>query len=211
MTISNSPIRYNFINNKILSFYKKHNILKFPITINKLINVINQYPNCKVLSYSHFMKIHNCTLQEVILFCDSKSGCTHYDKINDRYLILYNDLPDNNNVEGRILWTLAHEIGHILSAHFLLIKENMIADNSIASSVNVLLEQEADYFTATFLAPFQLFKTLNINSPIDIQKTFGLSVQASIYRWDKYLKWKQNHIKTAFDNDIIKVISNQNL
>ena len=50
-----------------------------------------------------------------------------------------------------------------------------------------------------------MFKVLNIKSPIDIQNTFGLSCEASIYRYKQYLKWINTRIKTSWENDIIKL------
>lgn len=210
MTISNfKSIRYKFINKLVLQLYMDFNIYNFPITADKMINIINSLPNCKIMSYNKFMQINNCSFEDVALICESTSGCTHYSKINNRYLILYNDCPDNNNVDGRILWTIAHELGHISGNHLPLISEAQIANNSFNNLTNPVFEGEADYFAATFLSPFPAFSILNINSATDIQNAFGLSNQASIFRWKQYLNWKKNHLKTTWENDIRKIFKVQ--
>lgn len=202
-------VRHIYIENQVLDFHNNFNI-NFPIKINDIINLINQISNARILSYQKFAEINNCSVDDVISLCSSASGCTHYDKINNRYLILYNASTDFNNVNGRILWTLAHELGHVKAGHLPIISNSalQIAENGFNNLTNPILESEADYFAATLLAPFQLFEVLNINSVADIQNTFGLSAQASFYRWKKYLKWKNHHFKTAFDNKIIKAYKN---
>ena len=66
-------------------------------------------------------------------------------------------------------------------------------------------ESEADYFAATLLSPLPLFKILNVQSQQDIQRIFGLSDQASFYRFQEYERWKKGHRKTSWDNDIVNL------
>ncbi len=202
-----SSVRYKFIERNILKLYS-HYTISFPIEIRDIINIIKQTHNCRILSYQKFMELNSCSINDVVTLCESFSGCTHYDKLNNRYLILYNSSTTKNNVSGRILWTLTHELGHIINGHLPMVSSltSQIAENGFNNLSNPIFESESDFFTATFLSPFQLFKPLKINSPSDIQDTFGLSVQASAFRWENYQKWKQNHIKTSFDNDILKTL-----
>ena len=79
----------------------------------------------------------------------------------------------------------------------------------LTNNQNLYFENEADYFAATILSPFPLFKYLHINSPIDIQNVFGLSAEASFYRYKDYLKWLKNHRKTSWENDIVNVYWNK--
>ena len=65
-------------------------------------------------------------------------------------------------------------------------------------------EAEADLFASIFLAPFPLFEYLKITSPIDVQNILGLSCEASVYTFNKYIRWKQSRIKKAWENDIIR-------
>ena len=70
-------------------------------------------------------------------------------------------------------------------------------------------EAEADYFAATLLAPFPLFKLLNIQSAIDIQNIFGLSSEASLYRYKQYIKWLHTRVKTAWENDMVRAYNSK--
>lgn len=198
-------IRYNYINNLVLQVYKMLSQITFPLNVQEVVKLI---PNCKIMSYQKFAEINNCTINDVIQLCESKSGCTHYDKVHNRYLILCNLSTQNNNNSGRQLWTCFHEVGHILCKH-LSTANQQIAENGLTNNQNLYFENEADYFAATILSPFPLFKYLHINSPIDIQNVFGLSAEASLYRYKDYLKWLKNHRKTSWENDIVNVYWNK--
>lgn len=193
-------IRYTYINNLVLGIYNALPTIKFPMDIKEVIKCI---PNCRYMSYQKFAEISHCSLEDVIRICESKSGCTHYDILNDRYLILCNQSTQHNNNLGRQRWTCSHEIGHILCKHHSISTYEKLSENSLSPlSDNKEFEAEADYFAATLLAPFPLFDILNIQSDFDVQNVFGLSKEASAYRFDRYLKWKRDHRKTAWENDM---------
>lgn len=193
-------IRYTYINNLILSIYNTLPIIQFPIDVKEVIKYI---PNCRYMSYQQFAEINHCSISDVIQICESKSGCTHYDILQDRYLILCNQSTQDNNNSGRQRWTCSHEIGHILCKHHSISAYEKLSENSLLPHTNnQCFEAEADYFAATLLAPFPLFSFFNIQSAIDIQNIFGLSCEASLYRFKQYVKWKNNHRKTAWENDM---------
>lgn len=195
-------IRYIYINNLVLQVYSMLPQITFPLKVQEVIKLI---PNCRYMSYQKFAQINNCSINDVIQMCESKSGCTHYDISQDRYLILCNQSTQGNNNSGRQLWTCSHEIGHILCKHHSTSAYSKLSENSFMLTENSEFESEADYFAATMLSPFPLYKCLNIQSPLDVQNVFGLSTEASIYRYKEYLKWKKYHRKTAWENDIINI------
>lgn len=195
-------IRYIYINNLVLKIYSMLPQITFPLDIQEVIKLI---PNCRYMSYQKFAKINNCSINDVIQMCESKSGCTHYDISQDRYLILCNQSTQGNNNFGRQLWTCSHEIGHILCKHHSTSAYSKLSENSFMCTENSEFENEADYFAATILSPFPLYEYLSVQSPLDVQNVFGLSAEASLYRYKKYLKWKQYHRKTAWENDIVKL------
>ena len=92
-----------------------------------------------------------------------------------------------------------------MCGHHILSAVDKIAENSFSQFNNQDYEIEADYFAATILSPFPLYEYLNVQSPLDVQNVFGLSAEASLYRYKEYLKWKQYHRKTAWENDIVKL------
>ncbi|MEF9984525.1 MAG: ImmA/IrrE family metallo-endopeptidase [Bacilli bacterium] len=138
--------------------------------------------------------------------CESLSGCTFYNCNQDIYIILYNDDTSDNNVEGRIRWTLAHELGHCMLQHLNTMSKYKAAENSFGNidEINLQIETEADVFAANFLSPLPLFEKLHIQSPVDIKNTFGLSALASNNRMQDYLKWKNTHFKCSYDNEMKK-------
>lgn len=192
-------IRKHFINNLVLEIYEQLPVLKFPIRMNDVYKLVL---NCKFMSYQKFAYVNKCSVEDVMAICKSKSGCTHYDMSNDRYLVLLNLSKTDNNY-GRQRWTAAHEMGHIKCKHHLISAINQIAENGFCQIIDPEYEAEADYFAATLLAPFPLFETLQIKSVFDLQNTFGISSEAACVRYKEYLQWKNNHRKTAWERKIV--------
>lgn len=201
-------IRYTYINNQVLSIYSMMSTIKFPLDVKEVIHYI---PNCRYMSYQQFAEINHCSIDDIIQICESKSGCTHYDIKNNRYLLLCNQSTDNNNNMGRQRWTCGHEIGHVVCNHHTISAYEKLSENSLLQTTNPEYESEADYFAATLLAPFPLFKLLNIKSAIDIQNTFGLSTEASLYRYKQYLKWLNTRVKTSWENDMMRLYRQKNI
>ena len=179
-------IRYAYICNQVLQLYKKLPSIKFPLDPRLF---FEQMDNCTIMTYNKFAELNQCPLQEVFALCESKSGCTHYDVGKNRYLILFNSSRENHNVLGRIRWTLTHELGHVTLNHLPYIAEPHIAENNFNNLSNPLYEM------------------LNVESAQDIQHIFGLSWEASNVRWNEYIKWKRNHRKTAWENDMKRLVN----
>lgn len=77
----------NYIMDKILWLYKKITSIQYPINPTSFISL---YSNCKIMTYQKLAKFSNCTIQDIIIANGSTTGCTHYDILNDRYLIMIN-------------------------------------------------------------------------------------------------------------------------
>lgn len=193
-------IRHDYICNKVLQIYKNFNTISFPISLEL---ILPHMPNCRSLTYQELAEINGCSASDVITFCESNDGCTHYDISNNRYLILWND--DSSNNKGRKRWTQAHEVGHIILEHFSFVAAKKLAENGFNNLNTSMFEAEADAFAATYLCPMPLFELLEIESPIDIKDTFGLSMKASVIRWSAYGKWRHSRRKSAWENDMKKL------
>lgn len=194
-------IRYTYIDRQILKIYCQCPTLSFPIDARKIIRLM---PNCRYMSYQDFENVSEYALDEIIRTCGSEFGCSLFDVSNDRYLVLCNESTDNNNNVGRQRWTFAHELGHIICKHHAISacnKSSEFADDIPDSD----FESEADYFAATLLAPFPLYKVIGIHSAVDVQKMFGLSREASEIRWERYGKWCRTRYKSAWENDMIRL------
>lgn len=196
--------RYTHVQFQVLRLFQTipGELMKFPLNINAIIKTIY---NCRAVSYETFAKDFNKSINDVIALCSSVSGCTHYERKTGRYLILYNSSVEHYNVAGRRLWTLGHELGHVVLAHPLIVQGQPLSENTFSIKHNPIVEAEADYFASQILAPLPLFKPLNINSPIDVEHTFGLSAQASLNQFSKYLKWENGHVKKSYENDLLKL------
>jgi len=199
-------VRNRYVEQLVLNAYKMLPYLEFPIEPSLLIRMI---PNCGYLSYQKFAEINKCAVDEVIQLCESASGCSHYDKSKDRYLILCNESMQNRCNPGRLRWTMSHEIGHVLCGHHKLAAYEHIAENSVTKIIDEGCESEADYFAATFLAPFPLYEVLTVHSVGAVQNTFGLSKEAATYRYETYLKWLKYRTKTAWEKDIVQIYKNK--
>ena len=93
-----------------------------------------------------------------------------------KYVIYYNDAQPN---EGRLRWTIFHEIGHIYLGHH---------DNP-DDSLSEIEEAEADFFAKYAIAPPPLISATNCSNMWDVQTTFNTSTQAAEYIYDYYQKW----------------------
>ena len=178
-------VRYREIDEIILHAYSIIPYIDFPMNPQL---VIDKIPNCRMLSYQKFAEINRCSIQEVERICNSRSGCTHYDRKHDRYLILYNEQDGRKNNHGRRRWTKSHELGHVLCRHHAMAAANTLSRNGLCIE-NGELETEADYFAGMFLAPFPLFRYYGIQSSEDIKREFGLSDTAATNRYRAYRKW----------------------
>lgn len=190
-------IRYTHIKRVVNDIYIKLNIAQFPIDI---FEIINSFPNIKIVSYHQFMVDHNLTSEETFEILTSDEGCTDYFKCLDRYIIYYNDLT--NKSEERIRWTLTHELGHILCGHY---SENtLIFSEDLSEDEYKFKEAEANHFTGLLLSNPVILNKLNIRRSSDIEIYCALSSQASKYRFDDYKKWCKYKIITSSDRFIIR-------
>ncbi|ABZ83298.1 conserved hypothetical protein [Heliomicrobium modesticaldum Ice1] len=84
--------------------------------------------------------------QQARLFWDKRvdDGITFYHSHSGSYTVILNpSLP-----RGRLHWTMAHELGHILLGHF-----TDYNTNRLTAHEEKILDREADEFTKEFLMP----------------------------------------------------------
>lgn len=198
-------IRYPLIKEIIDNLFINLNINKYPIDI---FNIFSSYKNIKVISYSKHMNKYNLTATEVITHFGSEEGCTIYKKEIDRYLVFYNDLEEYYKKAERRLWTLAHELGHILLRHHILSDKTKIFRNNLSDFEYNWLEVEANRFASLLLANPLILNQLNISNYQDIMNICNLSKTASINRFKYLNKWKINHTINLNDKIILKQFSN---
>jgi hypothetical protein len=144
-------------------------------------------PNCRVLSYEKLAKVSHMEYDDVVIACGSYDGCTFYDIAKDRYLTAVNTSERRGAGKTRVRWTAAHELGHISAGHFQELAE-LGSENASPSDFKEM-EDEANYFAASFLAPIPAMKILRVQKPADIRDWFGLSQSAAEYRWEEMKTW----------------------
>ena len=100
--------------------------------------------NCTIHSYQEFAAHWDVEAGDVIAYCESRKGCTY--KQGENYIIMFNDSPDIARADKTI--TLAHELGHILLGHLIVLESFKIFNSSHA---NEHFERDADHFAAVVL------------------------------------------------------------
>lgn len=79
----------------------------------------------------------------------------------------------------RIIYTLAHELGHIVLGHLDDFEKTALSRGGLTEAEYRVLEEEADFFAAELLAPIYIVKQLNIIKAEPLREIFSLSIKAS--------------------------------
>lgn len=182
--------RYEYIKNKVAKLCVDFNINSYPVNVKQLICEI---PNCKIVPYSEIIKKLNITASELYAAFNTDEGCAYYEHNSKEYIIFYNDLKIGFiyiKTPERQRWTLAHELGHILLEHHVLTDRTRIFRNALTDEEYNWMESEANHFASLLLANPIILYRLQIKDSKDIAKICGLSMEASLYRFENYKKWK---------------------
>ena len=126
--------------------------------------------------------------------------------LNGHYVIFYDDTIQPI---GRMRFTLAHELGHIVLGH--LLTESVSCRSGITLWNNGEtqepndLEKSANIFSSRLLSPACVLRALNIHKPKDIANLCGLSDTAAKVRAARMAKlykreseWFEKHNKSCF-------------
>lgn len=149
-------------------------ITTLPINIKKLIKSYKS-SGLHIMTYTSFSKQRRISMEEVVMFADSKDGCLW--KRNDgTYLILYNDTVE---YIPQIRFTLAHELGHFILKHHDKTDDSILSRGGLSDTVHRHFEMEANYFAKRLLAPIPLIdqytKLWKENDSQHISKIFYIS------------------------------------
>ncbi len=134
---------------------------------------INSMP-VKVMKITDFFQIDVLKNSEVGFLSPSEYGCCMVDE-NGQWTIVYED----SDPRGRIRFTIAHELGHILLGH-----EKALGFGNYRKSAVRKLENEiqADEFAARLLAPACVLWALNVTKTDNIATLCDISRNAAQYR-----------------------------
>lgn len=190
-------IRYGYIKHTVLKVYKEACIGSYPVN---MMDLLKNYTNCKVISYSKFMQDYNCSLNDLIEMGGSIDGFTS--RKGAKFIIFYNDLIKSKQ---RQYWTLAHEFAHIIIGHLNLGKSKVFR-NELSTNEYSWMEKESDFFVSQLLANDLILKELEIKNAYELSKLCNLSKQASENRFYDFKR--ASYFKFKFSN-LDKLILNQ--
>lgn len=186
----------------ILDFFKvmPDNLLWFPLDIRAAASILQ---NCSVHTYQAFAKYHGIDISSVVSYCESEDGCTHKEKGQNKNIILINNSSDIP--KERKIFSLAHEIGHVVSGHMQILENYKIYHSTFKNSH---FESEANYFAACVLAPTPILYEIKPEIKKSIHHNFGLSWEASGIALENYRNYDKNY-NIPWHNEIIKIFDNQ--
>ncbi|MFP7444316.1 ImmA/IrrE family metallo-endopeptidase [Bacillus infantis] len=170
--------RFSKVLKRVNDFFIKENIDNFPIDPFSIIKT----NNWGVISYSELAKEHGVNVSEIVSAFQSEDGYTIYDGSN--FTIAYNDTVQSN---GRIRFTLMHEIGHIYMGHLIEFDETILRRSTLTEEKYKVLEQEANTFARNSLAPATVVRRLNLKTEMDIIHYFDISQQAAKVRLESII------------------------
>lgn len=161
--------RYNGTVAKAYSF-TEDNITEFPINPFELIKKFKW----GLLTYEEMAEKNNCTIEDVCE-CLGTDGYSIYNGNN--YTITYNNKIKS---KGRINFTLAHEIGHIILNHHKDFDVTSILEDNFTKEEYKILENEANCFARNLLAPAPLIQCLSFHEYyLNVSKFFNITLKAS--------------------------------
>lgn len=158
---------YKIINDKVLEVFTECEIQNFPINC---IEVLLHY-GFRLFTYSEIQASY------AELYSIAKEYSSDAFKYGN--IICYN----NSGPEGRIRFSLMHELGHFILEHQETTPEN---------------EEEADYFASCILAPRVAISKTLCRTADAIHDTFGLSYAASNRALTDFKKW---HGRKKYDSE----------
>jgi rRNA maturation endonuclease Nob1 len=166
--------RYTRVRKYVTKFFIDEKITTFPIDPFQII----KNNNWGLVTYSELAREHGAWIEDIVSAFQSEDGYTIYD--GENYTIAYNDTIQN---QGRIRFTLMHEIGHIYMGHLTDFDETILKRSTLTDRKYKILENEVNSFARNVLAPVLIVKELALSSTYDMVKYFGLSQAAATVRF----------------------------
>lgn len=162
----------------------QNDTITFPIDV-KTIKVPNN--NIKFVSYKDYANLVNIDVNELTNNGEFEDAMVY--RKDNNCVILYNDEISN---KGRMLWNLAHEMGHLVLNH---------------SDQNEISEIEANTFASQLLLPQCLLKALFLGGKkitvSYLQGKFGLSISAAKSCLKLVGKKLENNYDAEYDDIIL--------
>lgn len=153
-------MNYTLILEKIQSLFIKCEVNSFPVDC---IQILESY-GYSIHSYKEIADLN----QSLYRIC-SKLTKDAFVNHKSKKIVFNNEMP-----EGRIRFSLAHELGHIALGH----------TRSTSTT-----ESEANFFASNFLAPRIAIHFAKCKNQNDVSKIFNITHEAADYAFISYRKW----------------------
>lgn len=146
----------------------KNNVTSMPIRPAQ----IAQEMGISVFEYSEFSRATGRNLNDI----QEKYGADGFTQmIDDEHVIFYNQ----EHCPGRVRWTLAHELGHIILGHTFGVTGALTRQGKKKDFYDI----QADNFAARLLCPESVVHLCGVESQYELQELTDLSNIASKYAW----------------------------
>lgn len=151
----------------------------------------------KVLKVAAFYDIKVVKNSSIQVLKSEISGCTLLDS-SGAWQIVYRD----EETRGRIRFTVAHELGHILLGHE--ITPDKSGHFRTASDRREPAETQADEFAARLLAPACVLWGLEAYEPDEIARICDISAEAAGYRAErmKVLRERRKFLTSPLERQV---------
>lgn len=169
---------------------------RFPISP---FDIIQQYPERIVhLKWSDACAALHC---EDPFFLHQSGAEARTMHIRDRnlYMIVYDDVNMTN--PDRILWTIMHEMGHIVLGHLIDFEATSLSRGGLSKAEYSVLEIEAHRFAAEVFAPSAFFRYLPYIGNKELRLLCGISEEAANKQYN-YLMNLQYASPTKYDGKL---------
>lgn len=173
-----SDKRYEDIKKDIVDMYVQTDMKTFPVNVFELCEKLGYI--CKPYSSLGIEKCIKITNYFEDGFHQFEEG---------KVVIYYNDIKP----EGRIRFTIMHEVGHMIRNHF---------------EPSQLAETEAEWFAAYSLCPPPIVNMHNISDAYSLMIKFNITSDCAYNSMNRYIIWKKRRAKlTDYEKSLIKQFS----
>lgn len=175
-------IRYSFISKRVYTLLTKLHLKKYPINLYKVIDSLHILDlDIRLDTYSSYATFKKTSIEDISKnILKSDFGATAYIPEANLYIIFVND---TNQTEGRMNWTISHEIGHIILEHYKSMESLLLQRRGISDTKYDYLEKEADWFTQEFLCNPLVLSKCNVHTASDIKNVCLISDDAANNRF----------------------------
>lgn len=164
---------YAFAQQGAYDLIYESNIKELPISMKEMVTDV---VGLKLLTYTELSEKTGLNVKEVCDLYGSPDGVIMMSKTG-KVKIAYNDTIES---EGRMRFTLAHEIGHYKLGHFEETDKLVLSRSDLTEEEYDVLEKEANYFAKRLLAPIPLVddyvEAWHKISPKEIAEIFNTSL-----------------------------------